>query len=95
MRQTALNGKQASGLKKTFALAVAASSLALLASCVPNDGPLASRVVKAGADKTVTIAETGIIFDVIQVDQRVANSVTALGQPSSRPSASAARPARR
>ena len=44
MRQTALNGKQAAGLKKTIALAVAASSLALLASCVPNDGPLASKV---------------------------------------------------
>lgn len=82
MRQTALNGKQAAGLKRTFALAVAASSLALLASCVPNDGPLTSKVVKAGADKTVTIAPVSIIFDVVNVDQRVANSVTALGQPS-------------
>lgn len=82
MRQTVLNGKQAAGLKRIFALAVAATSLALLAGCVPNDGPLASKVVSSGADKTVTITDAGITFDVIQVDQRVANSVTALGQPS-------------
>lgn len=82
MRQTALIGTQAAGLKRKFALAFAASSLALLASCVPNDGPLASRVEKAGAQKTVTVAQTGIIFDVITVDQRIANSVTTLGHSS-------------
>lgn len=82
MRQTASIGKQAAGLKRTLALFFAASSLAVLAGCVPNDGPLTSSVVKAGADKTVTIAPVSIIFDVIKVDQRVANSVTALGQPS-------------
>ena len=82
MRYTALNGIQAAGLKRKFALAFVASSLALLASCVPNDGPLASRVENASAPKTVTIAKTGVIFDVVTVDQRIANSVTTLGQPS-------------
>lgn len=82
MRRTALIGKQAAGLKKRLALAVMASSLALLASCVPNDGPLTAKVENAGADKTVTIAQTSVVFDVIKLDQRVANSVTSLGQPS-------------
>ncbi|MGV3549846.1 polysaccharide biosynthesis/export family protein [Rhizobium sp.] len=69
-------------MKRKIALAFAASSLALLASCVPNDGPLASKVEHASAPKTVTIAKTGVVFDVITVDQRVSNSVTALGSSS-------------
>ena len=82
MRQSAMNGKQAAGLKSRLALAFVASSLALLASCVPNDGPLASKVEKASAPKTVTLAKTGVVFDVVSVDQRIANSVTSLGQTS-------------
>lgn len=82
MRQTAMNPKQAAGLKKNLALALVASSLAVLASCVPNDGPLASKVEAAGAKKTTTVAQVGIVFDVVTVDQRIANSVTSLGHPS-------------
>ena len=82
MRQTAVIGKRAAGLRNGTTLALAAASLVLLASCVPNNGPLTSKVVKAGAEKTTSIAEIGIVFDVIDVDQRVANSVTTLGQPS-------------
>jgi polysaccharide export outer membrane protein len=82
MRQTAIIGKQAAGLKSKFALAIVASSMAMLASCVPNDGPLASKVEHAGAPKTTSIAKTGVVFDVVNVDQRIANSVTALGHPS-------------
>ncbi len=69
-------------MKNKVALLLAVSSLALLASCVPNDGPLASKVENAGADKTVVIKAPSVVFDVIKVDQRVANSVTTLGQPS-------------
>jgi polysaccharide export outer membrane protein len=82
MRQTAVIGKRAARLKKTLVPALLACSLAALAGCVPNDGPLTSKVVHSGADKTVTVAPVSISFDVVQVDQRVANSVTALGQPS-------------
>lgn len=82
MRSTAVIGKQAAGLKNRATLALATAALALLASCVPNDGPLTSRVVNAGADKTTTIAQTSVVFDVVTVDQRIANSVTTLGQPS-------------
>lgn len=82
MRSTAVIGKQAAGLKNRATLALATAALALLASCVPNDGPLTSRVVNAGADKTTTIAKTSVVFDVVTVDQRIANSVTTLGQPS-------------
>ena len=82
MRLTAVIGKQAAGLKNRATLALAAASLVLVAGCVPNDGPLTSKVVKAGADKTTVIAQTSVVFDVVDVDQRVANSVTTLGQPS-------------
>jgi polysaccharide export outer membrane protein len=82
MRQTAVIGKRAAGLKNRTTLALAAASLALLAGCVPNNGPLTSKVVKAGAEPTTAIAQTSIVFDVVNVDQRVANSVTTLGQPS-------------
>jgi polysaccharide biosynthesis/export protein len=82
MRLTAVIGKRAAGLKNRATLALAAASLALLAGCVPNNGPLTSKVVNAGADKTTTIEQTNVVFDVVNVDQRVANSVTALGQPS-------------
>lgn len=82
MRHTALIGKQAAGLKRTLAHVLVASSLALLAGCVPNDGPLASKVEHSGAEKTLEISAPSVVFDVIKVDQRVANSVTALGQSS-------------
>ncbi|MBL0372343.1 polysaccharide export protein [Rhizobium sp. KVB221] len=62
-----------------------AVSLSVTAGCnaVPNDGPLASEVQKSSAGgKTYEIPEGRIKFDVVQVDQRVANSATQLGQPS-------------
>jgi polysaccharide export outer membrane protein len=82
MRLTAVIGKRAAGLKNRATLALVAASLALLAGCVPNDGPLTTRVVNSGADKTTVIAQSSVIFDVVTVDQRIANSVTTLGQPS-------------
>jgi polysaccharide biosynthesis/export protein len=82
MRLSALIGKRTAGLNRTLRPGLAVCALAVLAGCVPNDGPLTSKVVHAGADKTVTMAPVSIVFDVVPVDQRVANSVTALGQPS-------------
>jgi polysaccharide export outer membrane protein len=69
-----------------FALGAAtALSLFVTAGCsaVPNDGPLASEIQSASSgDKAYQIQESHTKFDVVQVDQRVANSVTQLGHPS-------------
>ena len=69
-------GKQAAGLKNRATLALAATSLALLAGCVPNNGPLTSKVVDAAAAKTTTIAQTSVVFDVVTyADGSVSTSV--------------------
>lgn len=85
MRQAVMTTKRLSGLAKPVIGAALALSLGVTAGCnaVPNDGPLASEVQKASAsDKSYAIPATKIHFDVVQVDQRVANSVTQLGEPS-------------
>lgn len=63
---------------------VSTACLALVGcNAVPSDGPVASRVESSAvADSNLTLARTKLAYDVIQVDQRVANSVTQLGQPS-------------
>lgn len=59
------------------------AALLTLASCVPSDGPLTRRVVEAGAaDGAYRIPQTRTIFDVVTIDQRVANGVTTHGTPS-------------
>ncbi len=62
-----------------------AFSIAVISGCaaVPSDGPVASKVEgSASKDSEVSIPKVSLVFDVIQVDQRVANNVTQLGQPS-------------
>ena len=73
------NGGRPRGLFGAGARLLAAGALLTLAGCmVPNDGPLTHEVLSAGADgKTYDIPQTKLIFDVVSVDQRVANSVSA------------------
>jgi len=57
----------------------------LLSGCngVPNNGPVALQVERSAVtDSALTIDKTNLAYDVVQVDQRVANNVTQLGQPS-------------
>jgi polysaccharide export outer membrane protein len=86
MRQAVKSTKQVTVVAKVALGALTALSLAVTAGCmgvVPNDGPLASEIQKASAgDKAYEIPLSVTKFDVVQVDQRVANSVTQLGQPS-------------
>uniref|UniRef100_UPI0038B45DB7 polysaccharide biosynthesis/export family protein n=1 Tax=Rhizobium alarense TaxID=2846851 RepID=UPI0038B45DB7 len=60
------------------------TALLTLSGClVPNDGPLTHEVIAAGAGgKSYEIPKTKLVFDVVDIDQRVANGVTALGRPS-------------
>lgn len=62
-----------------FARILAAGTLLTLAGCmVPNDGPLTHEILSASADgKTYEIPQIKLVFDVMNVDQRVANSVSA------------------
>ncbi|WP_246752815.1 polysaccharide biosynthesis/export family protein [Sinorhizobium sp. BG8] len=63
---------------------LAGTALLAVSGCVvPSDGPLTAEVLTSGAGgKTYQIPETRIVFDVVNIDQRVASSVTALGRPS-------------
>ena len=65
-----------------FARILAAGAALALAGCVvPNDGPLTHEVLSSAADgKTYQIPQTRLIFDVVNIDQRVANSVSASGR---------------
>jgi polysaccharide export outer membrane protein len=66
-------------------LALLAATLSMTSGCsaVPSNGPLAVEVRNSGADgASYAIPKTNIVFDVVGVDQRVANSVTTLGLPS-------------
>ena len=76
-------GRPLKGLN-TFARILAAGAALMLAGCmVPSDGPLTQEVISAGADgKAYDIPKTKIVFDVVDIDQRVANNVTAFGRPS-------------
>nr|WP_314085929.1 polysaccharide biosynthesis/export family protein [uncultured Shinella sp.] len=62
-----------------FTRILAAGTVLTLAGCVvPNDGPLTQEVLSAGAGgKTYEIPQTKLIFDVVDIDQRVANGVNA------------------
>lgn len=76
-----------SGARFARSLARLASGVALLtlSGCmVPSDGPLTREVLEAGAagGSSYKIPETKMIFDVVDIDQRVANGVTTLGTPS-------------
>jgi polysaccharide export outer membrane protein len=63
----------------SFARILATGTMLMLAGCVvPSDGPLTQEVLSAGADgKAYEIPQTKLIFDVVSIDQRVANSVSA------------------
>jgi polysaccharide biosynthesis/export protein len=65
-----------------FVRILAAGTLLALAGCVvPSDGPLTSEVLSAGADgKAYEIPQTKLIFDVVSIDQRVANSVNVMSR---------------
>ncbi len=66
--------------------AMAGVALLALAGCnaFPNDGPMASDVLSAGSGgaSAPVVPAPKVVFDVVNLDQRVANNVTALGQPS-------------
>ncbi|MDB5525841.1 MAG: polysaccharide biosynthesis/export family protein [Rhizobium sp.] len=65
------------------AIAVSMGVTAGCSSVVPNNGPLASKVENAAVkNSSYEIAQSRTAFDVVQVDDRIANSVTQLGQPS-------------
>lgn len=62
-----------------FVRILAAGTLLALAGCiVPSDGPLTNEVISSGAGgKAYEIPQTKLIFDVVTIDQRIANSVNA------------------
>jgi polysaccharide export outer membrane protein len=86
MRQAVMIWKRPTGIVKPAIGTALALCLGLVSGCngiVPNDGPLASKVQDAAVkNESYAIPETRVKFDVVRVDQRVANSVTQLGQPS-------------
>ncbi|MBD9373370.1 polysaccharide export protein [Rhizobium sp. ARZ01] len=64
--------------------AVGVALLTLSGCLVPSDGPLTHEVIESGAagGSSYKIPQTKIVFDVVEIDQRVANGVTTLGTPS-------------
>ena len=64
---------------RAFKRILAAGTMLMLAGCmVPSDGPLTHQVLSAGAEgKAYEIPQTKLIFDVVTIDQRIANSVSA------------------
>lgn len=64
---------------RAFTRILAAGTMLMLAGCmVPSDGPLTHQVLSAGAEgKAYEIPQTKLIFDVVTIDQRIANSVSA------------------
>lgn len=66
------------GLSVFARILMAGAALTLSGCVVPNDGPLTQEVLSAGAGgKAYDIPQTKLIFDVVNIDQRVANSVSA------------------
>lgn len=66
------------GLSVFTRILMAGAALTLSGCMVPNDGPLTHEVLSAGADgKAYEIPQTKLVFDVVSIDQRVANSVNA------------------
>ncbi|MCP8894137.1 polysaccharide export protein [Shinella daejeonensis] len=76
------SGHSLKGLKR-LARVFAAGTTLLLAGCmVPSDGPLTHEVISAGADGgSRATSRAKIVFDVIDIDQRVANAVKDHGRP--------------
>lgn len=76
-------GRPLEGLNAFLRVLATGVALTLAGCVVPSDGPLTHEVLSAGADgKAYEIPQTKIVFDVVDIDQRVANSVTAFGRPS-------------
>jgi polysaccharide biosynthesis/export protein len=66
------------GMSVFMRILAAGTALTLAGCMVPSDGPLTQEVLSAGAGgKTYEIPQTKLIFDVVSIDQRVANSVNA------------------
>lgn len=86
MRQAIMTTTRLTVLAKIALGAATALSLGVTGGCstvVPNDGPTAGEIQSASAgENKYAIPQSDTKFDVVQVDQRVANSVTQLGQPS-------------
>ena len=86
MHQAVMNTTRLAGIRKPAIGLVLALSLGLMAGCsmaVPNNGPVALTVEESGVPKSnYQIPKVNTRYDVVKVDERVANSVTALGQPS-------------
>lgn len=86
MRQAVINTTTLARMTKFAASTAIALSFALVTGCtsaVPNNGPIASVVEDSAVPKSAyQIPTSKTAYDVVDVDERVANSVTALGQPS-------------
>lgn len=85
MRQTLKYSSNMQLFARVSILTLVAASMSIASGCsaVPSNGPLAVEVNKSGAPgASYTVPKTSIVFDVVSVDQRVANSVTTLGMPS-------------
>lgn len=66
------------GLNAFARILMAGAALTLAGCVVPSDGPLTQEVLSAGAGgKTYEIPQTKLVFDVVNIDQRVANGVNA------------------
>jgi len=65
---------------RLFARVLAGCTMLTLAGClVPSDGPLTRDVISSGAEGKSDIAPQGkLVFDVVTIDQRVANNVSAV-----------------
>ena len=63
---------------------LAGAALLTISGCVvPHDGPLTREVISAGAaGKAYEIPKVQTVFDVVEIDERVAGSVRSLGYPS-------------
>ena len=81
-----MNTTRPAGISKLVVGGAIALSLAVTAGCstaVPNNGPVALTVEHSGVTKSsYEIPKVNTLYDVVKVDERVANNVTALGQPS-------------
>lgn len=78
-------GTPGARVARSFVRLLAGAALVALSGCVvPSDGPLTREVIESGAagGSSYKIPQTRMIFDVVEIDQRVANSVTTLGTPS-------------
>jgi polysaccharide export outer membrane protein len=81
-----MNRARLTGIFQPAIGAAIALSFGVTAGCstaVPNNGPIALTVERSGLTKSsYEIPQTNTLYDVVKVDERVANSVTSLGQPS-------------